>query len=149
MDWLGFRQDAIEGALARRHLTEGGMAMFDLSSSWVEGGPPLKERVTTVTGELGCFVADTLTADLTFYQNGSESSQWDRVAAFREVSEGHVIRYVIPKSEPLMTELSNFAAAVRGESAELVTLQEGLATVRVAEALRESAATGETVEVAE
>lgn len=36
-----------------------------------------------------------------------------------------MIRYVIPKSEPLMTELSHFAAAVRGESAELVTFQEG------------------------
>jgi hypothetical protein len=37
MDWLGARQDAIEAQLARRHLTEGGMAMFDLSSSWMEG----------------------------------------------------------------------------------------------------------------
>jgi Transposase DDE domain len=37
MDWLRERQDAIEAQLARRHLTEGGMAMFDLSSSWMEG----------------------------------------------------------------------------------------------------------------
>jgi DDE family transposase len=37
MDWLGQRQDAIEDALAKRHLSVGGMAMFDLSSSWVEG----------------------------------------------------------------------------------------------------------------
>src|SRR5215469_15718263 len=37
MDWLRSRQDAIEAQLARRHLTEGGMAMFDLSSSWMEG----------------------------------------------------------------------------------------------------------------
>jgi hypothetical protein len=37
MDWLRGRQDAIEAELARRHLTEGGMAMFDLSSSWMEG----------------------------------------------------------------------------------------------------------------
>jgi hypothetical protein len=38
-----------------------------------------------------------------------------------------MIRYAIPKPEPLMTEPSNFAAAVRGKSAELVTLEEGLA----------------------
>lgn len=38
MDWLGARQDAIEAQLAARHLAEGGMAMFDLSSSWMEGG---------------------------------------------------------------------------------------------------------------
>ena len=37
MDWLVARQDAIEKELARRHLREGGIAMFDLSSSWVEG----------------------------------------------------------------------------------------------------------------
>jgi hypothetical protein len=37
MDWLRGRQDAIEAELARRHLAEGGMAMFDLSSSWMEG----------------------------------------------------------------------------------------------------------------
>jgi len=37
MDWLGGRQDAIEAQLAGRHLAEGGMAMFDLSSSWMEG----------------------------------------------------------------------------------------------------------------
>jgi Transposase DDE domain len=37
MDWLVSRQDGIEKQLARRHLREGGIAMFDLSSSWVEG----------------------------------------------------------------------------------------------------------------
>jgi Transposase DDE domain len=37
MDWLVCRQDGIEKQLARRHLTDGGIAMFDLSSSWVEG----------------------------------------------------------------------------------------------------------------
>jgi hypothetical protein len=37
MDWLLGRQDGIEAALARRHLRSGGIAMFDLSSSWVEG----------------------------------------------------------------------------------------------------------------
>ena len=37
MDWLTGQQDAIEAELARKHLREGGIAMFDLSSSWVEG----------------------------------------------------------------------------------------------------------------
>ena len=37
MDWLAARQDDIEKQLAARHLREGGIAMFDLSSSWVEG----------------------------------------------------------------------------------------------------------------
>jgi hypothetical protein len=37
MDWLVDRQDQIESQLARRHLQADGIAMFDLSSSWVEG----------------------------------------------------------------------------------------------------------------
>jgi hypothetical protein len=37
VDWLASRQDGIEKQLAARHLREGGIAMFDLSSSWVEG----------------------------------------------------------------------------------------------------------------
>src|SRR6266540_4106174 len=37
MDWLVGRQDHIEAELARRHLQAGGIAMFDLSSSWMEG----------------------------------------------------------------------------------------------------------------
>jgi Transposase DDE domain len=37
MDWVTARQDDIEKQLAARHLREGGIAMFDLSSSWVEG----------------------------------------------------------------------------------------------------------------
>jgi Transposase DDE domain len=37
MDWLVARQPQIEKQLAARHLAEGGIAMFDLSSSWVEG----------------------------------------------------------------------------------------------------------------
>ena len=37
MDWLLTRQDDIERQLARRHITPGGIGMFDLSSSWAEG----------------------------------------------------------------------------------------------------------------
>jgi hypothetical protein len=37
MDWLEERQGGIEAELARRHLSEGEMALFDLSSSWMEG----------------------------------------------------------------------------------------------------------------
>jgi transposase len=42
MDWLLSRQDSIEAKLARRHLTNQTtnphrMALFDLSSSWMEG----------------------------------------------------------------------------------------------------------------
>lgn len=37
MDWLLERQPAIEGRLARRHLREGELALYDVSSSYFEG----------------------------------------------------------------------------------------------------------------
>lgn len=37
MDWLLERQDAIEKRLAKRHLKEGGLVLFDLTSSYFEG----------------------------------------------------------------------------------------------------------------
>lgn len=37
MDWLLARQDGIEAALAARHLAPGGLVLYDLSGSYVEG----------------------------------------------------------------------------------------------------------------
>jgi Transposase DDE domain len=37
LDWLGARQGAIETALARRHLKDGALVLYDVSSSWLEG----------------------------------------------------------------------------------------------------------------
>jgi transposase len=37
MDWLLERQDKIESQLAKRHLEQGGLALYDLSSSYFEG----------------------------------------------------------------------------------------------------------------
>ncbi|WP_226345162.1 Gfo/Idh/MocA family protein [Agilicoccus flavus] len=106
---------------------------------------PFKERVTVITGQKGAFVADTLTADLTFHANGSVETTWSDIANFRGVSEGDVVRYAIPKREPLLVEHENFRDAVLGLEADIVTLEQGLATVRVAEAAIESSRTGTTI----
>jgi transposase len=37
LDWLGARQAAIETALAHRHLKDGALVLYDVSSSWLEG----------------------------------------------------------------------------------------------------------------
>ena len=37
MDWLAERQASIETRLTRRHLADGDLVLYDLSSSWVEG----------------------------------------------------------------------------------------------------------------
>src|SRR6266704_2126913 len=58
MDWLEHRQDAIEAKLARRHLAPEAnpskMALFDLSSSWLEGRCcPLAARGYSRDGKKG------------------------------------------------------------------------------------------------
>lgn len=111
---------------------------------------PFKERLTIVTGERGAFVADTLTADLTFYANASIATQWDSVAAFRGVSEGDVIRFAFAKPEPLKVEHEAFRDAVLGlpgATERIVTMEQGLATVAVAGAMLESANRKETIKL--
>jgi UDP-N-acetylglucosamine 3-dehydrogenase len=108
---------------------------------------PLKERVTIITGENGAFVADTLTADLTFYANGTVTSEWEGITQFRGVSEGAVIRYAIPKLEPLRLEHEHFRDAVLGKSADIVTMEQGLTTILVAEAVIESARMNQNIKI--
>lgn len=104
---------------------------------------PFKERLTIVTGERGSFVADTLTADLTFYENGTSTGTWDAVTAFRGVSEGTVTRFALTKHEPLRSEHEAFRDAILGTRDTAVTLREGLETLRVAEAVIDSGRTGQ------
>ena len=109
---------------------------------------PFKERLTIVTGERGALVADTLTADLTFFANASVDTEWDSVAAFRGVSEGDVIRYAFSKPEPLRTEHEAFRDAVLGLPGavdRIVTMEQGLATVAVASAMIDSSKNGNVV----
>jgi hypothetical protein len=54
MDWLLARQDGIEQKLAARHLREGALVLYDLSSSWFEGSCcPLAKRGYSRDGRPG------------------------------------------------------------------------------------------------
>ncbi|KAF0835418.1 Gfo/Idh/MocA family protein [Ornithinibacter aureus] len=125
----------------------GQLAGGTITSHLVNWLSPFKERVTVVTGSKGSFVADTLSADLTFHANGEIEQAWDAISKFRGVSEGDVVRYAIPKPEPLRVEHEQFRDAVLGKDADIVTMEQGLRTVLVAEAVLESARSGATVVV--
>jgi len=120
-----------------------------ITSHLVNWLSPFKQRQVVVTGELGSFTADTLTADLTLHANGAVPPGWDALAQLRGVSEGRVVRYEIPKPEPLVVELSAFRDAVVGGGLgeQVVTLAEGLQAVVVAEAVLEAASTHQVVPV--
>jgi UDP-N-acetylglucosamine 3-dehydrogenase len=125
---------------------EGGVA-FNSVVDWLT---PMKVRRTRILGERGMLVADTLRADLTFYANAVVDTEgWAAMQAMRGVAEGDMTRYALERREPLAVELQGFCALLRGETgATVVSLEEGLETVAVAEAVLASAATGETVVLA-
>jgi predicted dehydrogenase len=116
---------------------------FNCVVDWLS---PTKVRRTRVLGERGMFVADTLAADLTFYANGTVTSEWGAAEQARGVSEGDMTRYALSRREPLLVELEAFCDLLQGidGAGAAVTLQEGLETVRCAEAVLRSAETGTT-----
>ena len=96
---------------------------------------PFKERVTVITGENGVLVADTLTADLTYYENGRIQVDWDP-GEFRGVSEGDVTRFALDRKEPMLTEHEAFRDSVLASEARgIVTFAEGTRVVEIAEQL--------------
>ena len=90
--------------------------------------------------------ADTLTGDLYFYENAEVRIVWPATQQFRGVSEGNVTRYALARDEPLRVEHEAFLDLIAGRrDSGVVTLESGVEIVRVAEAVLESARTGETV----
>jgi predicted dehydrogenase len=104
-----------------------------MSVNWVS---PVKERKLSVMGTRGAFVADLLSADLTFHQNGDVPTEWDEISRMRGVTEGHRITYAFQKREPLAAELEAFRDAVLGDAdAPIVTLADGVGVLEMAEEL--------------
>ncbi len=110
------------------HLADGTIANHLIN--WLS---PLKERMVTVTGANGAFVADTLTGDLTWFANADVPNEWDALSVLRGVAEGDMIRYAYPKPEPLKVEHEAFRDAVLGISDDVVTMTEGLLVVKTCE----------------
>ena len=118
---------------------------FNIVSDWVS---PTKVRRTRVLGERGLLEADTLSADLYFYENAEVRSAWSTTQQFRGVSEGNVTRYALRREEPLKVEHDVFVDLLAGQPhAEVVTLEHGVKVVSAAEAVLESARTGQTVSI--
>jgi predicted dehydrogenase len=95
---------------------------------------PTKLRELTVIGELGMFVVNYLTQDLTFYENAAvEASNWETMLVLRGVREGTMTRYVVPKKEPLRAELEAFITTIQAKSQPVVTGEDGIMALFLAE----------------
>jgi UDP-N-acetylglucosamine 3-dehydrogenase len=114
-------------------LAVGTLSGGTITSHVVNWLTPFKERVTIITGENGVLVADTLAADLTYYENGRIQVAWDP-GEFRGVSEGNMTRFALDRKEPLRTEHEAFRdSVIAGVPEGIVTLAEGTRVVEIAE----------------
>jgi len=124
-------------------LQDGTIGLLDIN--WLT---PSKIRELTVTGERGMFLVDHLTQDLYFYENAEANGErWSAISLLRGVSEGRMIRYPVQKYEPLKAELEAFARAVIDDTAVPINGQDGLAALRLAQALVRSGHTGRAIAI--
>jgi len=110
--------------------------LVNMIMNWLS---PIKERNLLVIGEKGAFVAETLRSNLTFYKNGNFQNTHATAAHFIGVSQGDVISYGFEKPEPLLLEHENFRDHILGKKADIITLDDGIKNVEVADAILKSA----------
>jgi len=113
--------------------------LINMIMNWMS---PFKEREILVIGEKGAFSAETLTSNLTFYKNGNFQISQTSLAHFIGVSQGDIISYEFEKPEPLLLEHENFRDHLLGKKAEIITLDEGLKTTVISDAILKSASMG-------
>ena len=116
--------------------------VVNLLVNWLS---PLKERSLVVTGEKGAFVVDTLNSDLTFYENGIYEVSQDSYLHFKGVKQGDVTTFAFDKPEPLLVEHQQFRDKLQGKEADIVTIAEGVETVKVADAVLTSSENNQRV----
>jgi len=115
-----------------------------LEANWLT---PTKVRQLAVTGERGMFVVDYLNQHLTLYENAHESESWSTLDVFDGVTEGNVVRFAIPRVEPLHAQLHAVLTAVRGGEVEYVDGQAGLRALRLALAVVKAGSSGASIQL--
>lgn len=105
--------------------------LFSHSVNWLS---PVKIRETTVLGENGMLVADSLKAELRYFENGSKGSDWDMFSNFRGVAEGQEVKFIVNVREPLVLEHESFIRKIKGmQESEICGLQHAVFVSRVVE----------------
>jgi UDP-N-acetylglucosamine 3-dehydrogenase len=114
-----------------------------LNINWLT---PTKQRVLTVTGERGMYVADYLSQDLVFYANPQAPPEpVDGGAPVTMVTEGTRITRPVIREEPLAVELREFARAVREGGPPPVDPHDAMVALLLARKMVESAETGQAI----
>ena len=106
-----------------------------LEVNWIS---PTKIRQLHVTGDEGMFVVDYLLQDLMFFENPRMATEWGALQGVRGTGEGDMIRFALARREPLAVEWESFLAVLAGQNAPLVSGEDGVMALRIAQAIQES-----------
>jgi predicted dehydrogenase len=109
--------------------------IVNLIVNWLS---PVKERNILIIGEKGAFQVSTLTSELTFFENGKIKVTQDSIAHFKGVTQGDITTFSFDKKEPLAKEHEEFRNKLMGLDAEIITLDQGIETMRVTDAILKS-----------
>jgi predicted dehydrogenase len=112
----------------------------NLDINWLT---PLKKRKIYVTGENGMFTVDYINQDLIFHENSSKDKNGKDNKFL--ITEGRMIKYNIHKKEPLRLELEHFVNCVLNNTEPLVSGEDGLRALELANKIIESANKNEVI----
>ena len=117
-----------------------------LNINWLT---PTKQRVLTVTGERGMYIANYITQDLVFYANPRASDVWENPggggAPITTVAEGDMARRPVQHEVPLAVELREFARAVRDGGPPPVDPRDALVALLLARKMVDAALSGQAI----
>lgn len=106
-----------------------------INTNWLT---PKKVREITITGEKGMFAANYLTQELYFYENEFAAKNFDYGKGYMGVTEGKMEEIKIEKEEPLKIELNAFIDCIKNNKEPLVTGNDGMEALRIAEKFKQS-----------
>jgi len=123
-------EDLLDGVLTFDNNTHG-----VLSASRIT---PTKIRELTVTGAKGMFAVNYITQELSFFENTTAANTWDSLNVLTGVNEGNMMRFAIPRQEPLKAELAHFVESVQADTPPMISGRDGLEALKVALAMVQS-----------
>jgi UDP-N-acetylglucosamine 3-dehydrogenase len=107
---------------------------------------PEKQRRLVVLGEEGMFQVDYLRQSLTFTRGGAALDPM-YLGGFAPTFPGETIELPVEPAEPLRREIDGFLSVVRDGAPPVVSGDDGVWAVRLANLLLESAAAGRALEL--
>jgi UDP-N-acetylglucosamine 3-dehydrogenase len=138
----GVRSDFEDTLFAVLLFESGVSALLDVN--WLS---PIKVREFTVLAEGGMLTLDYINQELFLYKDAGQPSGWVDAAALR-VSADAVTRLPVHKREPLLAELDAFVSAVARSERPVVSCEDAIAALHLAEQLVESGRSGLALAVA-